>query len=102
VVVYSRFVLHSLDDEQEQYFLSALARHLLPGDSLYLEFRCSEDAGTEKIFGNHYRRYVDTDKVLRELSGSYGFAIEYSLTGQGMAKYRDEDPVVSRIIAKKA
>ncbi len=101
VVVYSRFVLHSLDDEQEQHFLSALSRHLLPGDSLYLEFRCSEDAATEKIFGDHYRRYVDTDNLLRELSGSYGFAIEYSLTGQGMAKYRDEDPFVSRIIARK-
>jgi tellurite methyltransferase len=101
VVVYSRFVLHSLDDQQQELFLRALSTHLLPGDRLFLEFRCSKDADTEKIFGDHYRRYVDTDSLLRDLCARFGFEIDYSLTGQGMAKYRGEDPFVSRIIASK-
>ena len=101
LVTYSRFLLHSLDDEQQEIFLSSLSKQLLPGDSLFLEFRCSKDATTEKIFGNHYRRYVDTERLQRDLSGRFGFELEYSLTGQGMAKYRGEDPFVSRIIARK-
>ena len=101
VVVYSRFLLHSLDDAQEERFLAALSKHMAAGDSLYLEFRSSEDAGMKKIFGNHYRRYIDTDQLVLDLSDRYGFVIEYCLTGQGMAKYKDEDPFVSRIIAKK-
>ncbi len=101
LVVYSRFVLHSLDDEQEALFLSALAVHMEVGDYLYFEYRCSEDAGTEKIFGNHYRRFVDTDSLSSDLVDKHGFAVEYCRTGQGMAKYKNEDPFVSRIIARK-
>jgi len=101
VVVYCRFLLHSLDEGQEERFLTALSGHMAAGDSLYLEFRSSEDAGMKKIFGNHYRRYIDTDNLMSELNDRYNFATEYCLTGQGMAKYRDEDPFVSRVIAKK-
>lgn len=101
VVVYSRFVLHSLDDEQQELFMTALSMHLEPGDTLFLEFRCSKDAATDKIFGDHYRRFVDTDSLLRDLSGRFGFEVDYSLTGQGMAKFKGEDPFVSRIIARK-
>lgn len=101
VVAYSRFVLHSLDDEQESAFMAALARHLDKGDSLFLEFRSLEDAATDKIFGDHYRRYVDTEKLVRSLEQEHGFVIDYCHTGQGMAKYKNEDPFVSRIIARK-
>lgn len=100
VVIYSRFVMHSLDKTQESSFLASLGKHLRPGDSAYFEFRSKEDAELEKIFGGHYRRYIDTDAFNEELQKN-GFQTRYSHTGQGMAVYKNEDPFVSRIVAIK-
>lgn len=101
LVVYSRFLLHSLDEEQEQKFIAALARHMQTGDQLYLEFRSLGDADKPKVFGNHYRRYVDTDRLLLQMTSTGDFDITYTITGQGMARFKAEDPVVSRIIATR-
>jgi tellurite methyltransferase len=104
LVVYSRFVMHALDDQQEYLFLTALTENMNQSEYLYLEFRSTEDMETEKYFGNdnHFRRYIDSDKFVSNLKTKYGFGVIYSITGQGMARYKNEDPFVSRIIAVKA
>ena len=104
LVVYSRFVMHALDDQQEDLFLTALTENMNQSEYLYLEFRSTEDMETEKYFGNdnHFRRYIDSDKFVSNLKTKYGFDVIYSITGQGMARYKNEDPFVSRIIAVKA
>ena len=104
LVVYSRFVMHALDDQQEDLFLTALKENMNQSEYLYLEFRSTEDMETEKYFGNdnHFRRYIDSDKFVSNLKTKYGFDVIYSITGQGMARYKNEDPFVSRIIAVKA
>ena len=104
LVVYSRFVMHALDDQQEYLFLTALTENMNQSEYLYLEFRSTEDMETEKYFGNdnHFRRYIDSDKFVSNLKTKYGFDVIYSITGQGMARYKNEDPFVSRIIAVKA
>lgn len=102
VTIYNRFFLHSLDDEQERLFLTALSDATLPGDTLYMEYRCSLDEALDKVYGkDHYRRYVDTQKLMDFLSKELKFDIKYEVTGQGMAKYKSEDPFVSRIIATR-
>lgn len=98
VVVYSRFVMHSLDKSQESAFLVSLGKHMQAGETVYFEFRSQEDAELEKTFGGHYRRYVNTDLFLNELNDN-GFDIRYHYTGQGMSVYKNEDPFVSRIVA---
>ncbi len=98
---YSRFVMHSLDDNQEQTLLAILADNIQEGEKIYFEFRSQEDADLDKHFGGHYRRYVDTDLFFSRLKNG-GFEIEYQIIGQGMAKYKEEDPFVARIIAKKS
>ena len=100
IAIYNRFFLHSLDDDQEHKFLTALSDHTQPGDTLYMEYRCSLDAALDKVHGqDHYRRYVDTDQLKTVLSRQLEFDVQYDVTGQGMAKYKTEDPFVSRIIA---
>jgi hypothetical protein len=51
----------------------------------------------DKIFEGHYRRYVATD-ALMVLLKELGFEVQYEMTGQGMAKYKSEDPFVSRLV----
>jgi hypothetical protein len=101
VVFYSRFVMHSLDDSQEQNLLDALSQSIIPGDKCYFEFRSKEDANLDKHFGGHFRRYVDTPVFEESLRTILGVEIDYSITGQGMARFREEDPFVSRVIATK-
>jgi len=100
MVFYSRFVMHSLDDEQEQALLTILSQCIQAGELIYFEFRSKEDENLDKHFGGHYRRYVDTDVFMHRLR-NLGFKINYQLIGQGMAKYKEEDPFVIRIIAQK-
>lgn len=102
VTVYTRFFLHSIDQTQQDKFFAALSSGLVAGDKLYFEFRCSMDAKLDKVHGkDHYRRYVDTPAMMEDLV-KLGFVVEYEVTGLGMAKYKQEDPYVSRIIARKA
>jgi SAM-dependent methyltransferase len=101
LTIYNRFFLHSLNDEQEHVFLTALASATKPGDCLYMEFRCSLDAKLDHLFKGHFRRYVDTSKLVAMLEDKFEFNVTYEITGQGMAKYKHEDPFVSRIIAER-
>lgn len=101
LVFYSRFVTHSLDDEQEKLFLDNLSNLMLTNEIVYLEFRSQQDATQNKLYGDHYRRYIDTDNFVNNLKNNLGYSIDYAITGQGMAKYKNEDPFVSRVIARK-
>lgn len=102
VTVYSRFFLHSINEEQENYFLSSMSKNLKKGEKIYLEFREKRDEALSKTYNNHYRRYIEEKKFIANLEIKYGFHIEYHNTGTGMAKYFDEDPIVCRIIANKS
>lgn len=101
LVVYSRFFLHTLNQPQEDSFISSLDQILIKGDKLYFEFRSKEDASIDKVYGEHYRRFIDNDKFVENIEVKHNFDIEYNITGQGMAKYNAEDPFVTRIIAVK-
>jgi SAM-dependent methyltransferase len=100
LTLYNRFFLHSIDDDQERLFLTALSEATKTGDRLYMEFRCSLDADLDKVHGDHYRRYVETSKLITLLK-ELGFDVSYEITGQGMAKYQKEDPFVSRLIVDR-
>ena len=101
VVVYTRFFLHSIDEDQEDLFLTALAEELIKGDEMRHEYRSKEDEALPKVYGKgHYRRYIDTPALLQKLEDK-GFKTQYEITGRGMAKYKNEDPFVSRLIVKK-
>lgn len=101
IAVYSRFFLHSIDEEQEDAFISALSQALIAGDEIHSEYRSAEDEELPKVHGKgHYRRYIETPALLKKLHG-LGFTTVYDVTGRGMAKYKDEDPYVSRFIVKK-
>jgi len=101
IIFYSRFVMHSLDDKQEAIFLKLLAEFMHTDEVIYFEFRSKEDLELKKHYGGHFRRFINTDYFLKFLSKELGYKIDYSITGRGMAKFKEEDPFVSRIIARR-
>jgi hypothetical protein len=91
-LVYSRFFLHSVDEATEDAVLDATKRYF-----------CAEARiiGDEpKIYADHERRFVDGQKLLSKAI-SKGFRVLHYREGRGMAKYRDEDPLVCRIILER-
>ena len=102
LVFYSRFVLHTLNEAEEDRFLFALSKRMKKNERIFFEFRTKEDVDLQKHYPDHFRRYLDTTVFQRKLEDSWGLSLAYSITGVGMAKYKEEDPVVTRIFAKKA
>ena len=102
IAVYARFFLHAIDAKEQHAFL-AMTRQAIPaGSVLLLEYRTTDDAGGDKVFGHdHYRRYLDHLGVLSAVTAA-GFDVRYQIEGRGLAKYGNEDAMVGRCVAVKA
>lgn len=107
-LVYSRFVLHAMTEAEEVEMLEAAHRALRPGGQLMIECRSINDplaregeviSPTERIAG-HYRRFIIRD-ALRDHLVSAGFEVTFEIESNGLAVFKDEDPVVIRVRASK-
>lgn len=98
LTIYSRFFLHSITLENQNNFLEVIAETLSNNDLLCLEFRTIEDSEISKVYNNHYRRYIDMDRLLLELKEKYNFEIYYSFKGRNLSIFKDENPYLGRII----
>lgn len=100
---------------EDSYFLSL---NYPPADMKFVEARSTksnlygkgekvEDEEDAFIFAGHesvkphYRRFINSEKLVAELTG-YGFEIEELVEKDGIAVYKDDNPVVVRVVAKKA
>lgn len=101
ILVYSRFLLHSINKETETILLQILSKKLKSEDLIALEFRTIEDEEIEKVYSNHYRRYIDSEELIGNLENIYGFSTEYYYKGRGLSFYKNEDPYLARMIIKK-
>jgi len=107
-IVYARFVLHALNENEAQQAFKWIFDHLSNGGLFYSESRSINDdifGKGKKIENNiyktdHHRRFIVKNDLLKELV-SFGFTIKYVLEKQGLAVYKDSDPVVIRVIAQK-
>jgi SAM-dependent methyltransferase len=99
VLFYMRFFLHSITADVQEKLLRALSDAAQPGDMLAAEFRTDKDKPNRKVYGKHYRRYQDAESFSTELRQRYGFTPGYEHEASGLAPYRDEDPVLYRVVA---
>lgn len=106
--VYSRFTFHSINEVKEDRTLDWIQDSLLDGGYFLLEARSINDpmfkqgnalSETEN-FTDHYRRYMDLDKIVDKLE-SRNFEIIFKIEDNDLAVYKDDNPYVIRIIAKK-
>lgn len=98
VVLYARFLIHSLQDTGRFNLIDFAATCLSNGGELFLEFRTAQDQGRRHLFGDsHYRNYLDPDLVISEVENRGGRII-YREVGYGLAVYKSEDPKVARLV----
>jgi cyclopropane fatty-acyl-phospholipid synthase-like methyltransferase len=100
VLVYARFFLHAITDEEEQKFFR-LARVLTSaGGKLAVEFRTMRDLAQEKVTASHYRRFIDPI-FFNARALEAGFSARYFVEGFGFAKYKHDDAHVARFIFER-
>ena len=99
--VYSRFTLHSIDDETEKMVFQQLPKVLKTGGLFLLEARSLKDEELTKTFGtDHFRRYLDYEETVNKIE-RLNFRVIEKIESQGLSPYQDEDPFLIRIIAEK-
>lgn len=106
--IYSRFTLHSVNREQEKNTLDWAFDNLNTNGLFFIEIRSTKDelfgegdkVGNNEFITDHYRRFVIYDEFVKRIEQA-GFNVIYKIESKGLAKYKDEDPVIIRVIAQK-
>ena len=107
--IYSRFTLHSISEEQEEKLLKRVYEGLQKDGLFLVEARSIKDdifglgekiARNTYVYNNHSRRFIVLDELVKKLT-SYGFKIEFVNESNNYAAYKDQNPIVIRVIAKK-
>jgi hypothetical protein len=106
-VVYSRFTLHAVTAEEASAALRWAHRNLAPGGRFLAEARSVQGSlygqGIEVardtfLHHDHRRRFLRADELRAELA-QIGFAVAELIEAAGLARHRDDDPVVIRVEA---
>lgn len=99
-LVYARFFLHAITEDEEGRLLDLAAELTGPGGVLAVEYRTVRDADLAKVTDAHFRRYAVPAEVEGRAS-QRGFAATYTVEGFGYAKYRHDDAYVARTLFRK-
>jgi hypothetical protein len=91
-VLYARFFLHAIPEALEDKILA------WNQGVLTAEFR---SVGDEPLRQDHYRRLIDGERFLGKLL-RLGYEIQRYEKGRGLAKFGEEDPLIIRVIARRA
>lgn len=89
-ITYSRFGLHSLDEETENAILDY-------SNTVFFEFRSDKDTS---FINDHYRRTINGNYFIKKLIDR-GYEIIYFIESNNLAVYAEEDPMIIRVIASK-
>lgn len=106
ISIYSRFSIHSINKEKELNFFKKInkSNNL---EYLFVEVRTIYDElyGVGKklkkneYLTSHYRRFIDPKIFKKQIKKK--FSIKLFKISRNFAKYKDENPLVLRIIAKR-
>jgi SAM-dependent methyltransferase len=101
-VFYLRFLLHAISAEAQSALLRTLSEVARPGDLLMAELRTDKDEALPKAFGKHFRRFQDGPALSAALREEYGFEVVDDQQGTGLAPFRNEDPQLYRVLARRS
>ncbi|KLI64933.1 class I SAM-dependent methyltransferase [Aurantiacibacter marinus] len=97
VVLYARFFLHAITEEQEARFFDLANAICGASGAIAVEFRTNRDQDLSKVTATHFRRFVEPLGFLRRANLA-GYTAEYHAEGFGYAKFRDDDAHVARFV----
>jgi cyclopropane fatty-acyl-phospholipid synthase-like methyltransferase len=104
--VYSRFTLHAVDEETECKTLTNVWNHLGDHGLFFVEARTILDelcgkgeclSQKEWIYNGHYRRFLVPENFLGRARKA-GFSPCFIHMANGLAPWRDQDPIVMRAV----
>jgi len=110
-VVYSRFTLHSVSDEQEKHTLQWAYRNLKKDGLLCIEvrgqkneiYKMGEAVENEEdafIYNNHYRHFLNFNNLCDDLK-KLGFFLDFAAEDKGFAPFNGQNETYIRVIARK-
>ena len=107
-LIYARFFIHSINQNNENLFLKNLTRFNKLKPLIVLEFRTTKDELMKKgkklskfeRYTDHYRRFIDTETFEKKIK-KMGFIITYKKLGINLSKTKKDNPHLCRIIFKK-
>lgn len=99
-IVYARFFLHAVTDEEEAAFLACAAALTAPGDLMAVEYRTVRDQSQTKETASHYRRFLSPAEF-QVSAARHGFQVAYAVEGFGFAKYKHDDAYVARSLLER-
>ena len=106
--IYLRFFLHAINlKTQKNLFKHLCNLKKKRGTLIMLEFRTDKDPLINKgkklskneTFTNHYRRFINVKNILKYFK-IQSFKIIYILEKKGLSKYKNDNPVLCRLILK--
>ena len=105
-VFYSRFTIHSITSEDQNYLIPKIYNILNPKGLFCIEVRTINDpkfkkgkhiSDTTYFYDGHMRRFIDSQQFLKSVL-SLGFKIKYFEESNNLSIYKDDNPVLMRII----
>ena len=108
-VFYSRFTIHSITEADQKNLLPKVYNFLDPGGLFCIEARTTKDpkfgvgkhmCDTTYFNDEHARRFIDSQEFLNEVL-SLGFKLKYFNEQNNLSVYKDDNPVLMRIILEK-
>jgi len=98
-VIYIRFLFHSINDDLKNQLLKWSYHSLVEGGLLMIENRDKEDKPLN-LFGEHKRFLIDSSDFLKTIL-NIGFKLAYFIKSKNLSPFKEENPLLFRIIAKK-
>ncbi len=106
--IYSRFTLHSINQEAEKRTFKNAYTSLAQNGLFFIEVRSTKDdlygegtaLGDHQFRTDHYRRFVVMEEMIQNATDK-GFSLVYKLQSKGLAPYKTRDPEVIRLIFQK-
>lgn len=92
-IVYSRFFLHSISNDEIIKILENTKKYFCA------EFRVKGDEPV--LYADHKRNLIDPMWLIIVATEMFDFEVMYYYRGRGMAKYKNEDPLVARIVLRR-
>jgi tellurite methyltransferase len=108
-VFYSRFTIHSITEEDQEVLLPKVYNSLDAGGLFCIEVRTTKDSksgvgkhicDTTYFNDGHSRRFIDSQKFVNAVL-SLGFKLLYFNEQDNLSIYKDDNPVLMRIILEK-